>query len=259
MPSIPFPSGLTTERIREALGRRAAAVVLVVLIEALLLFLLLALNQTNEDERVVVPMSTFSLTPPSDDAPAPEEPSTPDARQASPPEPVPQPERVRPDETPAARIPPPLVQFTRERPSTPDIADVPVRRATPAPANGETMGPPAPRRRSTGGDSQRVDGTGPNGEPLYAAAWYREPGPEELRGYLSTAQGPGWGLIICRTVPEYRIEDCELVDEYPHGSQIGRAVLAAAWQFRVRPPRVGGESQVGAWVRIRIDYDIRRQ
>ena len=35
-------------------------------------------------------------------------------------------------------------------------------------------------------------GTAPNGEPMYAAAWYRKPDDSELRGYLSTASGPGW-------------------------------------------------------------------
>ena len=118
------------------------------------------------------------------------------------------------------------------------------------------MGPPD---RGFPGDSQRVGGSGPNGEPLYAAAWYREPYPEELRGYLSTASGPGWGLINCRTVADFRIEDCVLEAEFPRGSQIGRAVLAAAWQFRVRPPRVGGQTKVGEWVRIRIDYNLVRQ
>jgi protein TonB len=102
-------------------------------------------------------------------------------------------------------------------------------------------------------------GTAPNGEPLYAAAWYREPYDSELRGYLSTASGPGWGLIACRTVPDYRVEGCVALDEHPSGSNIARAVLAAAWQFRVRPPRLGGRLQVGEWVRIRIDYDIVRQ
>ena len=122
-----------------------------------------------------------------------------------------------------------------------------------------TYGPP-----NTGGssssfrDSERV-GTAPNGEPLYAATWYRQPSDDELRGYLSTASGPGWGLIACRTAPDYRVEDCVGLDEYPTGSQINRAVLAAAWQFKVRPPRLGGKLLVGSWVRIRIDYVMRRQ
>ena len=102
-------------------------------------------------------------------------------------------------------------------------------------------------------------GAAPNGEPLYAASWYREPSDDELRGYLSTASGPGWGLIACRTAPDYRVEDCVGLDEYPYGSQINRAVLAAAWQFRVRPPRRSGRLLVGSWVRIRIDYGVGRR
>ena len=107
-------------------------------------------------------------------------------------------------------------------------------------------------------DTERV-GTAPNGEPLYAAAWYREPEDKMLGDYLATARGPGWGLIACRTAPNYRVEDCVGLDEYPQGSQIARAVLAAAWEFRVRPPRLGGRPQVGSWVRIRIDYGIERR
>lgn len=107
-------------------------------------------------------------------------------------------------------------------------------------------------------DSERV-GTAPNGEPLYAAAWYREPEADMLGDYLSTARGPGWGLIACRTAPNYRVEDCVGLDEYPQGSQIARSVLAAAWEFRVRPPRLGGRPLVGSWVRIRIDYRIERR
>ena len=107
-------------------------------------------------------------------------------------------------------------------------------------------------------DTERV-GTAPNGEPLYAAEWYREPRDDMMRDYLSTARGPGWGLIACRTAPDYRVEDCVPLSEYPEGSQINRAVLAMAWEFRVRPPRRGGQPMVGAWVRIRIDYGIGRR
>ncbi len=107
-------------------------------------------------------------------------------------------------------------------------------------------------------DTERV-GTAPNGEPLYAAAWYREPDDRAMRAYLSGANGPGWGLIACRTAPDYRVEDCVALDEYPTGSQINRAVIAAAWEFKVRPPRLGGRSLVGSWVRIRIDYDMGRR
>ena len=108
------------------------------------------------------------------------------------------------------------------------------------------------------GDSKRV-GTAPGGQAMYAAAWYREPYADELAGYLSTADGPGWALIACRTAPEWRVEDCVALDEYPNGSNISRAVLAASWQFQVRPPRLGGVYKVGEWVRIRIDYTIRRR
>jgi protein TonB len=117
-------------------------------------------------------------------------------------------------------------------------------------------GPPDVRSAASR-DSQQV-GTAPNGEPLYAAEWYQEPDDIAMRAYLSTARGPGWGLIACRTAPEYRVEDCVALDEYPQGSDISRSVLAAAWEFRVRPPRLGGRSLVGAWVRIRIDYDLVR-
>jgi periplasmic protein TonB len=168
----------------------------------------------------------------------------------------PQPQRVQPDSIqPPSPLPSPaFIPLPNRETAKFDISNLPpAPKAAPAP--GRMMGPP-----DTGvpGDSKRV-GTAPNGEPLYAAAWYREPSDDELRGYLSTASGPGWALIACRTVPDFRVEDCVGLDEYPDRSQMLRAVLAAAWQFRVRPPRKGGVSQVGAWVRIRIDYLERRE
>lgn len=133
-----------------------------------------------------------------------------------------------------------------------DLSKTPPRRPQPPAPSSSMMGPPVPRSATP--DSERVAGAGPNGEPLYKAAWYREPLDIELRGYLSTASGPGWGMIACRTAPNYRVEDCFAIDEYPENSNINRSILAAAWQFQVRPPRIGGRYMVGEWVRIRIDY-----
>ena len=106
------------------------------------------------------------------------------------------------------------------------------------------------------GDTERV-GTAPNGEPMYAARWYREPTDMELAGYLSTANSPGYGLITCRVVKGYRVEECVGLSEQPQGSNLLRAVLAASWQFRVRPPRINGKEQFGEWVRIQITYSSR--
>ena len=103
------------------------------------------------------------------------------------------------------------------------------------------------------GDSEVV-GKGPNGEALYAAEWAREPTDAELAGYMPRNAPEGFGLIACKTIANNRVEDCIELDQSPRGSHLASAVRQAAWQFRVRPPRKGGRSLIGSWVRIRIDY-----
>ena len=109
------------------------------------------------------------------------------------------------------------------------------------------------------GDSARV-GTAPNGEPLYAAEWYREPTNTELGAYMPKRmpEGGGWGMIACKTAPRFKVEDCVELGQGPAGSHLAGAVRQAAWQFMVRPPRVGGKPMIGEWVRIRIDYLVSR-
>lgn len=245
-------------RLRARFGQRATALILTFLVEGLVVLALLTLGPSAVERRKEVDISVFQM----DAIPADEPSQEPQQEEAAPekaPEFASAPEETQPvpeapqPETPApaqpAIIPVPSEQMARF-----DLGRMPSAR--PAPPRPQAMGP---ADTSGARDTPLVDGRGPNGEPLYAASWYREPYDEELRGYLSTARGPGWGMIACRTVADYRVDSCVPVAEYPEGSNINRAVLAAAWQFRVRPPRVGGKLMVGEWVRIRIDYEFRRQ
>jgi protein TonB len=248
--------------------RKAASLAIALLIEALIILLLFTLGtQIAGDKQASEIVTEFAAT---DFAPEPEAepeqpPEPPAESAATPPEPQPVPDEAQPllppepvrppsplvsNPTPAPPPPPPAQPQPSAQPSaSPTIA----ARINP----GRNYGPAdtGPPRGST--DSERV-GTAPNGEPLYAARWYREPTRQELAGYLSTATGPASALIACRIVSGYYVEDCELLSESPQGSQMGRAVMAAAWQFRVRPARIGGREQFGTWVRIRIDYSLAR-
>lgn len=243
------------ERARAGLGRRAGGIALALLMEGLLALALLtlapAITRHEEAEMAVFSFDAEPMPDPQPDAPQPKAKAAQSARQpdVQPPEPK---ETPPPPPTP----PPPLIELSRAEFATADIARIPTRSTPPAKVAGPKMGPP---NMATPGDTPRVEGAGPNGEPLYAASWYREPYEDELRGYLSTASGPGWALIACRTVPNFRVEDCIAIDEWPERSNLARAVLAAAWQFRVRPPIFRGQPQVGQWVRIRIDYGLRKK
>jgi len=107
------------------------------------------------------------------------------------------------------------------------------------------------------GNSSAVQGAGegPGGVQLYEAEWYRRPTHAELSTYLpANAPARGYGLVACKTIDHYHVENCQILGEYPLGSGFAKAVRLAAWQFLVMPPRVDGKKMVGSWVRIRIDY-----
>lgn len=238
----PFRSLL--EWLRAVAGHRFGGLIAALLIEALLLLLLLGLTPTVAPHRERTGATIVTIVPLSVAHPMPErappQQSRSLAHQAEPPQPA----------APAAIVQVPSVLVQPPQPPA-AVPGPPAETPAPAAAPRQVYGPPAP---GPDPNDTAVVGTAPNGEPLYAAAWYREPYPDELRGYLSTAQGPGWALIACRTVPDFRVEDCVGLNEFPDGSNILRSVLAAAYQFRVRPPRHGGKLLWGAWVRIRIDY-----
>lgn len=250
-----YPTALLPERIRAGFGRRATGFFLALLFEGVLVLLLLTLGQPHAGREVAEStLSSFNVKDVPEPSLAPPESDEPDTRRAERAAPPPKPEETAPEPSEPQPFPP-IIQLSGEEMAAVDIAAIPARPAVRPSPSESRMGP---LDRGSPSDTPRVGGAGPNGEPLYAASWYREPHDDELSGYLSTSQGPGWGLIACRTVPDYRVEDCVMVDEYPNGSNIARSVLAAAWQFRVRPPRIGGQLKIGEWVRIRIDYGLRR-
>jgi protein TonB len=98
-------------------------------------------------------------------------------------------------------------------------------------------------------------GAGPGGARLFRAEWYREPSNAEIGGYLKAGAPPGsWAMIACQTIDRYHVDNCRELDESPRGSGLARAMRQAAWQFLVRPPRLGGKPIPGAWVSIRITF-----
>ncbi|WP_143736921.1 hypothetical protein [Erythrobacter tepidarius] len=269
------PALLTERRARPARARWGAkprqrwfSLAIALAIEGLIVLLLLTLGVTvmgekDEEVKVLTRFTARDFTPPAE--PQPEQPAEAQPEESTTPLAVP----------PAAARPPPRDLPKPERPKPPIIANPttvpppppPPPQAEPAPRASPTIaarinpnstyGPVDSGPPRTSMDTERV-GTAPNGEPLYAARWYREPTDQELAGYLSTASSPGVALIACKTVAGYYVEDCTLLSESPQGAGLGRAVLAAAWQFRVRPARLGGREQFGSWVRIRITYSQSR-
>lgn len=246
-------------RRRTPRRQRAAGLAAALALETLVVLALLTLGSGRMAEMAKEgePLKTFDLAAPSPEpvveaVKAPETKVVAEAQPRAvdaPSIPVPPAPSVQPP-MPAPPQPSPLVELSRDELAAADLRSLPSLAKPVARA-----GPAAP---SSAADTPLASGTGPNGERLYAAAWQRgEPTAQEMRGYLQTAQ-PGWAVIACRTVPDFKVDDCVALGE-SRGSQLARAVLAAAWQFRIRPPRVGGRYQVGEWVEIHYRYGTTRR
>jgi protein TonB len=246
------PSAITIwwEETRESLRRRSTALILAAALHIALLFLLLSLAPPDRFEDPRSKPTSVTLLPGEEAPPAPEpkpvEKPQPagggapaKAVQAPPrPTPIPQPKAApaEPSEEPPLKLWEGMEKF--------NLANVP----SSGPA--KTAGTPG----ASAGAGDAVVGTAPGGQPLYGAQWHRRPSTAELSTYLPARMQNGWGMVACRTAPDYRVEDCKEIGQSPAGSGLSRAVRLASWQFRVRPPRVGGKSLVGEWVRIRIEW-----
>lgn len=231
-------------------GRRRA-VSFALAVAAHLLVVLLLLRLGPEPVRRLVedaPLATFDVAPAPEDRPKPE-PARVTAKTPRITGDAPSPAPAGPKATSpvTATKPPPMILLPGGMELF-DAADIGKMRAAPG-DGGDAEG---------AGDSVAASGPGegPGGQKLFNAEWYREPSRAELAGYLPGGAPPGsWALIACRTLPEYHVDNCRSLGEAPAGSGLARAMRQAAWQFRVRPPRIGGKAMVGAWVRIRFDFD----
>jgi protein TonB len=236
---------------RESLRRRGGSATLVIVLHALLLFLLLRLAPPPEDAVPMSPPTTVTLVPGEEAAPA----------EAPKPVAKPEPAGGGAPAKAAAKMPPAVTLKPQPAPEQPK-ADAPLKlwegmekfNLANVPSSGPARTAGAPGAGSSAGDADVV-GTAPGGQRLYAAQWHKRPTDAELGTYLPPNMQNGWGMVACRTVADYRVEDCREVGQSPAGSGLSRAVRLAAWQFRVRPPRVGGKSMVGEWVRIRIEWN----
>lgn len=235
---------------------RSGSLLLVVAIHVLLLVLLLRLAPPLAPLAPTTPI-TVRLIPQGTDSPTRTDADEAKAARNSPAKPAAAPPaKAVPTEVPplpsSSRIWSQVIPMTRHELAAADIGAMPAPSAAP---RGEGESGSAWARNS--GDAAGV-GRGPNGELLYNAQWYRRPTSAELAFYLRPGTPSiGWGMIACRTVPDYRVDDCQEIGQSPSGSGLASAVRQAAWQFRVMPPRIGGRPLVGAWVRIRIDYTLK--
>jgi hypothetical protein len=240
------------------LRRRGAALVLALIIEILLALLLLFLAPPMPGKKTGDRTNVFGIEAPKGDDSPDKKPSEKQQKKAAraqkaeskpvtqPPPPVPQ-----PVETPVPLGPPTYLKLTRNDYQQGDIAKVPSR-ATDSNADAADNNDTADTGGGGAGDTPTIGRKGRHGETLYRAEWYREPRNSELQPYINEnrARYPGFGLVACRTVARYKVEDCYELDG---------AVRQAAFQFLVRPPRVGNKLMVGEWVAIRIDYSQTRR
>ena len=235
----------------QGMRERGAGLLFALLLNGLLLLALLTLapppERLQEDLRELV---TFDVSPAPE---AKKEKAEQKAEKRSEEKEREQPQReTPPPDRPVEAVRPPIVKLPSPLPflvlESPQMAAADIGRM-PRKSEGESATGQGNHAAAAG------PGEGPGGVQLFEAEWHRRPTPAELATYIpGNAPAQGWGLVACKTVDNYHVENCQALGESPAGSGFARAVRLAAWQFLVRPPRVNGKPMVGSWVRIRIDY-----
>lgn len=242
-------------RLRGSLGERGAAFALALAVElglALLLWFIAPALTEKEPPQTTTVFGVDATPGETEQAQSTERENaetkrdgraTPRKAQPRPVEPPP----LSPPAPPTEPLPETFIRMTRREYRAADITGKGITPRPPAEREVVASAPP----ESQQGDSEIV-GKAPNGEPLYAADWYRPPTRAEMQPYISPrATGrEGWGRIICRHVTDRRLEDCQELDESPRGSGYAGTVRQAAFQYRMRAPRAGGREVLGGWIRI---------
>ena len=226
----------------------------------LLLLLLIRLAPPLQPREVQRAPSTFSMLP--DDSQAAPRPAAnaraaakadkTSASAAKPPPPVPLPV---PPRTPTTPVPPgepaPTILWDKALYAAADVGKI---KGTASEAEADDD--------ATAKDSAAAygPGDGPGGARLYNVDWYRRPVWSEISPYLPpNPPTRGQAVLACRMVEHYHVDNCQVISESPRGSGMGKAIRLAAWQFLIRPPRLGGKVLVGQWVKITYDLSIVRE
>ena len=252
---LAFSSPVPPDSNSPPLRQRATSFVLAVAITCLIILGMLSLNGSIEKRpQFKGGPVLLDLKPDAERADSTERKAARKPKEQTKAPPPPQPSKA----TPVPEVPPPpmptrsyYVHLTKDENDAADIARHP---RVPMTSDGPQQ--QASAAGSGAGDSRPI-GTAPNGQPLYKAEWYRRPTHAELQTYLPPHMPPrGVGVVACRTVANHHVEDCIELGSSPPGSHLAGAVRQAAWQFLVRPPRLGGRELIGAWVSIEIDYSI---
>jgi protein TonB len=253
MLAAPYPD--SSYRYRASVGTRVLAALIAIGIIGLMILMLMQLGVLPAiAPKEEVKSTTFTLTPAPKRAPSPTKSPVKTKRVTSGGAP-----RQR---APVAKAPPPtlappvpwnVIPLTKQEFASSDIAKL----HSNAPASDKP--PEGGSGSGTGRDSGKTygPGDGPGGVQLYNAEWYVRPTDAQMAFYMpKTNTGSGWGDVACKTADHYHVEDCQELGESP-GSGFARAVRQAAWQFLVRPPRIDGKPQIGAWVRIHYVFTER--